>query len=109
MDSFFGSLKFRNFGFKFQLMFSCFTVYLNQFKLFAANHVISSVITQAFSRLSDLILAESKLYEIFQKNCLESLLYPLLFGSLKSSLFSLSSLSSMNLSKETSVLKSFSY
>lgn len=109
IDKFFNSLKFRDFSFKFQIMFCSFKAYITQFRFFAANYVISSVISQAFLRLSDLVSAEIKLYDFFQKNCLESLLYPLLFENLKSSLFSLSNSSLISPSKDVTLLKSFSY
>jgi len=109
LEKFSNALKFRAFNFKFTLLFSSFRAYLLQAKSFSSNQMLLSFGLTASTYLSDLISVESKLFDSFQKNCIELLLYPLIFENIGSSLFQVSNFATSSFSNQTSLLKGFSY
>jgi hypothetical protein len=112
VSSFDGFFQFRGFNSKFQILLSCFLGFLSHAKVYSLTNSVATFTSFSFDKLSDLVLAESKLLDSFQKTCISVLLYPLIFKTVKSqaSLFGAQPfLMGSSIKSSSTVLKSFSY
>jgi len=97
----------RGFQSKFQILLCSILVFLTFSKKDLLLNQVNLINSASLAKLSDLILINNKLTASFQKNCVDQLLYPLIFSSKKSmSLPSKTVLKTSSLSIKTTMLKS---
>jgi hypothetical protein len=83
--------KLRGFNTKFKILLTTILFHFTQFNSYSIFKFSSSVFTFSSSKLSELFLLDQKLISAFQKNCIITLLYPLIFKTTKTHLALLSS------------------
>jgi len=105
------SYKLRGFSSKFKLLLSSILIYLNSSKSYSAFNLSSNFVAAGSSKLNELVLLDNKLFVSFQENCISTLLYPLIFQTVKTSTFLtyLPATTKQNFTTSAKILKSFSY
>jgi hypothetical protein len=104
----------RGFVSKFKILSLCVTNFLTIFTKHSTFKLNSLFISYSFSKLTELVILESKLSLIFQKKSVSLLLYPLIFKTSKNNVAFLTDLAfnstqaNKKASFKTSILKSFS-
>jgi hypothetical protein len=94
--------KLRGFNAKFKILLTIILFYFKQFSSYSVFKFNSSIFAFSSSKLSELFLLDQKLISAFQKNCITTLLYPLIFKTTKNHLVSLTaSFNFKNISKTT--------
>jgi len=76
----------RGFNSKFKILLTTIFFYFNQFNQYSKFKFNSSIFSFSFSKLSELFLLDQKLIAAFQKNCISTLLYPLIFKTSKNNI-----------------------
>lgn len=73
----------RGFNVKFKILLTTVVFYFKQFTLYSIHKFSSSVFSFSSSKLTELALTDQKLIATFQKNCIVTLLYPLILNTTK--------------------------
>jgi uncharacterized membrane protein len=73
----------RGFNVKFKILLTTVVFYFKQFTLYFIHKFSSSVFSFSSSKLTELALTDQKLIATFQKNCIVTLLYPLILNTTK--------------------------
>ena len=108
--TFYNLIESRGFFSKAKILLSSTLLYITHVKGYTAYKLTSGVLDASAVKLNELVLLSNKLISTFQKNCVTTLLYPLIFKASKSTKFVISgsSTASFSFSGATTSLKSLS-
>ena len=81
--------KLRGFNVKFKILLTTVVSYFKQFTSYSIHKFSISIFAFSSSKLTELALTDQKLIATFQKNCIITLLYPLIHNTTKTNSISL--------------------
>lgn len=100
----------KSFNHKFKILITSITTSLSHSKNYVAFLTAESLMLNVLAKLNELVIIDTKLLDLFQKNCMATLLYPQIFGYSNLNIKAFSSITKMSEKSTTNsiTLKSLS-